>query len=66
MIAWQKTPRQQRIEAALAQTTDRKVWRLLNRAWWKEFFLQRNSGGLCDRPQTFQPVTNRTNFEANQ
>jgi len=38
-----KTPRQQRIEAAFGRTTDRKVWRLLNRAWWMEFFKDRAS-----------------------
>jgi len=67
-----KTPRQERIEAALARTTDRRLWRLLNKAWWIEFFAQKASGGLCDRPQTFQPVTNqvdesaRANVEATQ
>ncbi len=36
-----KTQRQERIEAVLARTSDRKLWRLLNREWWREFFAQR-------------------------
>jgi len=58
MIAWQaKTPRQQRIETALAQTTDRKLWRLLNRAWWREFF--------CTQDRASEVADNRT-FGANE
>ena len=35
------TPRMQRIESTIKVTNDKHLINLLNRAWWKEFFSQR-------------------------
>ena len=38
----------------IEQTTDRKLLRLLNRAWWREFFRERdfNISTIYEQPST--------------
>jgi hypothetical protein len=46
------TARQKRIECAIQDTTDRRTLRLLNRAWWREFF-RGKSDESSDRDRIF-------------
>jgi len=39
-IGFKKSARMQRIESAIHQTAKLQAIKLLNRAWWREFFLE--------------------------